>query len=113
MIPPVFVPTDQETRTRLLALDHRQLKLTVLIEGLNGQQHTYDGEATLFVEQNDNTLSVRVHFIDRLPESINHSQLSVPLTEAEFKSITTNAAGLNFLPNPLVRPMTACISTRV
>jgi len=109
----VFVPTDQNTRARLLALDHRRLKLLMHVEGVNGQRHTYDGEATLLVEEQNDTLSVRVHFVDLLPESFNYSQLSVPLTEAEFKSITTDAAGLHFLPNPLVRPITACINTCV
>jgi hypothetical protein len=109
MIPPVFVPTERETRVRLLALDHRQLKLTVHAESVHGLEHTHDGEATLLVEEKDDTLSVRVHYIGELPES-KHTQFSFTLTEAEFKSITTDAAGFNSLPNTLVRPMTACIS---
>lgn len=109
MITPVFVQTDQDTRARLLALDHRQLKLTVHAESVYGLQHTHDGVATLLVEEKDDALSVRVHYIGELPES-KHTQFSFTLTEAEFKSITTDAAGLHTLRNTLVRPMTACIS---
>lgn len=108
MIQPVFVATDQETRDRLRKLNHKQLRITVLFTCQGGPQRKFVGDATLFVDVKDDTLSARVHFIGTHPHSHGGPQLSFFLTEPEFKSIDTDATGCLVLSIPLVRSVEAC-----
>jgi len=109
MIPPVFVSTDHATRARLLALDNHRIGLIVILADATNPPQTYYGDATLLVEEKNDTLSVRVHFLFTQPGLQIPEEISIGLEETEFKTITIDGAGLPILPTPLTRPIAACI----